>query len=119
VEAATARERLREGPQDLVDDEDAVAAVRRDVRVVIRVQAEVQRVRDEATDGRADVRLEMLGVVPHERSDAVSVLEAELAERDDELLRARDEVGVRVAVPALVRLAARDLAVSEQVVGPA
>jgi hypothetical protein len=48
-------------------------------------------------------------VVPHERPDAVAVLEAELAERDDELLRARDEVGVGARVPALVR---RRLAIS-------
>ena len=110
LEVAAAHELLRERPQHLVDDEHAVAAVRRDVRVVVGVQAQVQGVGDEAADRRAHVRLEVLRVVPHERSDAVAVLEAELAEADDEPLRPGDELGVRVAVPALVRLPARDLA---------
>ena len=41
------------------------------------------------------------------------------AETDDELLRPRDEVGVRVAVPALVGQAARDLVLAVQLVGSA
>ena len=119
LEVAAPDELLGERPEDLVDDEHAVAAVRRDVRVVVGMQAEVQRVRDEPADGRAHVRLEMLRVVPHERSDAVAVLEPEFAEADDELLRPRDEVGVRVAVPALVGQAARDLVLAVQLVGSA
>ena len=75
--------------------------------------------RDEPAHGRAHVRLEMLRVVPHERSDAVAVLEPELPEADDELLRPRDEVGVRVAVPALVGQAARDLVLAVELVGSA
>ena len=68
--------------------EHAVARVRGDVRVVVGVQAEVQRVRDEAAGGRADVRLEVLVVVPHQRGDAVAVVEPEAAQRDGEALGA-------------------------------
>ena len=67
LEAAPLDELRRERPQHLVGDEHAVARMGRDVRVVVGVQPEVERVRDEAADRRADVRLEMLVVVPHER----------------------------------------------------
>ena len=88
LEADPVDELRGERPQHLVDDEDAVARVRGDVRVVVGVQAEVQRVRDEAADRRADVRLEMLVVVPHQRGDPVAVVEAEAAQRDGEALGA-------------------------------
>ncbi len=88
LEADAVDELRGERPQHLVDHEHAVARVRGDVRVVVGVQAEVQRVRDEAADRRADVRLEMLVVVPHQRGDAVAVVEAEAAQRDGEALGA-------------------------------
>ena len=44
--------------------------VRRDVREVVRVQAQVQRVQDEAAARDAEVRLVVLVVVPAERRDA-------------------------------------------------
>ena len=88
LEADPVDELRGERPQHLVDDEHAVARVRGDVRVVVGVQAEVQRVRDEAADRRADVRLEMLVVVPHQRGDAVAVAQAEAAQRDGEALGA-------------------------------
>ncbi len=83
-----------ERPQHLVDDEHPVAGVRGDVRVVVGVEPEVERVGDEAADRRPDVRLEVLVVVPHHRPDAVAVLEPETPERDREPLRARGEVRV-------------------------
>ena len=119
LEAHAVDELRGERPEHLVDDEHAVARVRRDVRVVVGVQAEVQGVRDEAAHRRADVRLEVLVVVPHERRDAVAVLEAETAQRDREPLRARREVGVRVPVPALVREPRDDLALGVELVAAA
>ena len=116
LEGAARDELLGERPQDLVDDEHPVAAVRGDVGVVVGVEAEVQRVRHEPARRRTDVGLEVLRVVPHERPDAVAVLEPELAERDDEPLRARDEVRIRVPVPALVGQPADDLAVAVELV---
>ena len=62
--------------------------MRGDVRVVVGVQAKVQGVRDEAADRSADVRLEMLVVVPHQGGHPVAVAQAEPAERDGEALGA-------------------------------
>ena len=103
LEVAARDELLGERPQRLVHEDDAVAAVRGDVRVVVGVEAEIERVRDEPADRSTHVGLEVLRVVPHERPDAVAVLETELAQRDDELLRARDEVGVCVACASSCR----------------
>ena len=69
--------------------------------------------------GRADVRLEVLVVVPHERRDTVAVLEAERAQRDRQALRPRGELAVAVAVPALVREPRDDLAVAVELVAAA
>ena len=55
------------------------------------MQAQVQRVQDEAAARDAEVRLEMLVVVPAERRDAVAALEPELLQRDGELPRARGD----------------------------
>ena len=82
------------------------------------MEAQVERVRDEAADRRPDVRLEVLVVVPHERRDPVAVLEPEAAQRDGEPLRPRGEVGVPVAVPALVGQPGDDLAVAVELVRP-
>src|SRR6266851_2024103 len=80
-----------------VDDERAVACVRGDVADVVRMQTQIERVQNEAAARDAEVRLEMLVVVPAERRDAVTALEAQLAQRQRELLRAARHVGVRVA----------------------
>jgi hypothetical protein len=89
--------------------QDAVARVGGDVGEVVRMEPQIERVRDEAADGGADVGLQVLVMVPGEGGDAVAVLEPELVpQREGELLRAADEVGVRVLVPALVGQSARD-----------
>ena len=120
LEPGPLAEVLDERPQHLVRDQDAVARVRRDVGEVVGVQAEVQRVRDHAADRDADVGLEMLIVVPAEGPDAVSVLQAELvAERGGEAARTWRELGVGVAVPALVRQARDDLPVAEELLAAA
>ena len=107
LEADTLAEVLDQRPEHLVGDQHAVAGVRRDVGQVVGMEAQVERVRDHAADRDADVGLEVLVVVPAEGPDAVAVLEAELvAERGGEPPRPRREVGVGVAVPALVRAGA-------------
>ena len=116
LEAHAVDELRRERPQHLVDHEHAVARVRGDVRVVVGVQAQVERVGHEPAGGRADVRLEVLVVVPHERPDPVAVGEPQPAERHGQALRARHELGVRVPVPALVREARDDLALAVELV---
>ena len=95
-------ELVEERDEALVDDHGPVVRVRRDVGEVVRVQAQVQRVQDEAAAGDAEVRLEVLMVVPAERRDAVAALEPELGERDRELLRAPHRLAPGRAVEALV-----------------
>ena len=115
LEAGALAEVLDERPEHLVRDQDAIARVRRDVGQVVGVQAEVQRVRDHPAHGDADVGLEVLVVVPGEGADAVAVLQAELvAQGGRETARARRELGIGVAMPALVGKARDDLPVAEE-----
>ena len=71
-------ELVEQRQQHLVDDDDLVAGVRRDVREVGRMQPEVERVEDEAAARDAEVALHVLVVVPGERRDAVAALEPEV-----------------------------------------
>jgi len=76
LDLCLADELVEQRLQALVDDHRAVAAVRRDVRQVVRMEAQVQRVQDEAAARDAEVRLVMLVVVPAERRHAVAALQA-------------------------------------------
>ena len=96
-----------------VDDHRAVARVGRDVGQVVRMEAEVQRVEDEAAGRDAEVRLDVLVVVPAERRDAVAALEAERLEPHGERAGAPGHLGVGVAVEALVGQARDDLGAPE------
>ena len=118
LEADAVDELRCERPEHLVDDEHLVAGVRGDVGVVVGMETQVERVRDEAADRRPDVRLEVLVVVPHEGGDAVAVFETQAAKCHRETLRPRREVGIAVAVPALVRKPGDDLAVAVELVRP-
>ena len=120
LEADALAEVLDERPEHLVRDEHPVTGMRRDVREVVGMEAEVERVRDHPADRDADVGLEVLVVVPAERPDAVAVLQAELvSQRCGEAACPRRKVGVRVAVPALVRKPRDDLAVAEELLAAA
>jgi hypothetical protein len=79
-----------------------------DVREVVRMQPEVERVEDEAAARDAEVRLEVLMVVPAERRDAVAALEPERLEGDRELLRAARRLAPRRVVEAPVGKAGDD-----------
>jgi hypothetical protein len=102
-------ELLEQRHQALVDDHRAIAGVVGDVREVVRVQAQVQRVQYEAARRDSKVRLQVLVVVPAERRHAVAALEPELLQRGRELLCTRRHFGIRVVVEALVRQTCRDL----------
>ncbi len=120
LEAGALAEVLDEGPEHLVRDEDAVARVCRDVGEVVRVEPEVEGVRDHAADGDADVGLEVLVVVPAERSDAVAVAQPELlAKRRGKPSCPLPELRVRVAVPAAIGKPRGDLPLAEELLGAA
>ena len=106
-------ELVDERHQARVDDQRAVACMRRDVADVVGVESDIERVQHEAAAGNAEVGLEVLVVVPAQRRDAVTALEAELSERHCKLLRAARHVCVGVAVERLVGQARDDLLVAE------
>ena len=68
---------LGEPHERLVDDERDVAGVRGDVRQLVDVQAEVQRVEHGPRRRHAEVRLEVPQMVPAQRADAVSATHAQ------------------------------------------
>ena len=106
-------ELLEQRQERTVDDHGLVACVVRDVREVVRVQPQIQRVQHEAAAGDPEVRLVVLVVVPAERCDPVAAFESELLQRDRELLGTPHRVAVRRAVEALVGQARDDLAARE------
>ncbi len=112
-------ELVETGEQRPVDDHRLVARVRRDVREVGRVEAEVERVQDKAAAGNAEVALVVHVVVPGEGRDAVARLEAEVLEGNGELLRPAHRLADRVAVEALVRHPRDDLLLREVRLGAA
>ena len=115
LEPAAPDEALAQWPEHLVRDQHPVARVRRDVREVVRVEAEVERVRDHPAGRDPDVRLQVLKVVPAERGDAVAVPEPELVPKGrGQPLRPGGEVRVRVAMPPAVGESRDDLLVAEK-----
>jgi hypothetical protein len=107
-------ELLGQRDERAVDDQDAVTRVLGDVADVARVEPQVQRVEDEAAARDPEVRLQVLVVVPAERRHPVALLEAEVLQRDRELLRARRHVGVRVPVEAPIGQPRDDLLRAEE-----
>ena len=87
--------------------------MRGDVTDVVGMEAQIERVQDEAAARNAEVRLEMLVVVPAQRCNAVAALEAQLTQRHGELLRAARHVRIGVAVERLVGQAGDDLLLAE------
>src|SRR5262249_52880419 len=94
---------LQQRQQRAVDYHGAIAGVIRDVVQVVGMQAEVERMEDEAAARDAEVRLVVLVVVPAEGRDAVAALEARVAQGHGELPSAPQRLAVVRAVEALVR----------------
>ena len=97
--------------QAVVDDDDAVLAVVRDVGELLREQPDVQRVQHRAHARDREVRLEVRLVVPHERADPVAVADPEAAQPRRELLGPVRDLGERGALDR-VAPERRDLAVA-------
>jgi hypothetical protein len=98
---------LREQRQHrAVDDDDLVAGVVDDVLELLGEQPQVQRVHHRAHGRDGEVGLEVLLVVPHERADAVALLDTERRQRTGEPGGAGSHLGVRRA-PRRVALPGR------------
>jgi hypothetical protein len=99
--------------QARVDDQRAITCVRSDVADVVGMEAQIERVQHEAAAWNAEVRLQMLVMVPAQRRDAVTALETQLTKRHRKLLRAAGHVDVGVAVERLIGQASDDLLLAE------
>jgi len=86
----------------------AVAGVRRDVRQLITMQSDVERMQHEPARGHAVIRLEMARVVPAERGDAIAALDAELSQAGHETTGALEAFAVVVAKQRAIRAPAHD-----------
>jgi hypothetical protein len=114
LDVRIALELLEEWEEAAVDDHGAVVRVAGDIREIGRVQPQVQGVQNEPAARDPEVGLEVLVVVPAQRRDAVSAVEAELLQGDGELPGSPRHVPVRVAVEALVGKPGDDLLVPEE-----
>ena len=82
--------------QRLVHDDDPVAGVGGDVAEIVGAQARVERVEHRAHQRDREVQLEMLGLVPEQRGDAIAGIDAETGQarrKPSRPLRARPDLG--------------------------
>ena len=77
-----------QGHQRLVDDDGDVAGVRGDVRQLVDVESNVERVEDRAERRHSEIRLEVAKVVPAQRGHAVAAADTKLLQRGGESARA-------------------------------
>ena len=77
------------------------------------MQAQVERVQDAAHNRDAEIRLEVLVMVPAQRGHGISGLDPQPPERESEFLRPLRHVAIRVAVKAPVRQARHDFLLEE------
>ncbi len=80
--------------QYVVNDQEPVLSVINDGRELVRVQAQVQRVKDSARARHAEERFEMAGMIPHHGSDAVARSQAKFGHRIGKSPRASVESAV-------------------------
>ena len=112
-------ELLEHRQERTVDDHHLVAGVRDDVRQLVGVQADIERMEHGTHRRDADVGLEMLVVVPAQRSDAVVIANTELAQCAGQPVGAEEALAVRRAVERLVGAATDDRLARMQLPGPA
>ena len=101
-----------------VDDDRAIVRMRRDVREVVRVQPQVERVQHEATARDAQVGLVVDEVIPAERPDAVAALEPELLQADRQGASAAARLAVGAPLEAAVGQTRHDLRAGRVRLGP-
>ena len=101
----------------LVHDEHLRLAIVDDVGDLLGVQAQVEGVGDRAGERDAEVRLEVLAVVPHQGRDAVAAADPGGDQRAGELARAADDGAVGRARELLVGAPRHDLGVGHPALG--
>ncbi len=89
--------------QARVHDHDVVSGVVGDITDDLRVQPEGERMQDRTHRRNGQVRLEMLGVVPHQRGDPLVAVHAERPEGASEPGRPGAGLRVRLAADAVSR----------------
>ena len=101
--------------QDVIDDQEAVARVVGDEADFVRVQPQVQRV-EHASGGRdAEVRFQVLGLVPQQRGHPVSAQQPHAGEHVRKTARAPVEIAPGVTRERAVRPARDDFYPAENV----
>ena len=81
----------------------------RDVGKILGVQAQIQRVQDAACHRDSEVSLQMRGVVPHQRGDAIPAGHPGKLQRAGQPARADVQIAVRCARKRTVRTAGNNL----------
>ena len=105
LERRPGAELVEQRQEHVVDDEEAVLRVRRDVGKVVGREAQVERVHHAAGERRAEVRLQVRRVVPHEGGDPVALAHPCVQERAGQGARATDHRAPGRAVQRPVGLA--------------
>jgi len=100
--------------QHLVHQDYPILGMVDDVREVVGVQTQVERVQDCAGRGYGEIRLEMLEVIPCQRADAGSGGDAEVLQCDRKPPRAVDELADAVAMNRAIGSTADDLLIGEE-----
>ena len=103
--------------QAAIDEYHLVVGVVDDERELVGVETKIERVEHATHERDAEVRLEMLIVVPAERGNAVLGADAQALEPACQPARAVGEVGVRVPMERPVRPACDDGAAREDPLG--
>ena len=108
--ARPGRDLFPQWQQRLIHEHDLIVGIVDDERELVGVKPEIQGVEDTAHQRDAEVRLEMLVVVPAERGHPIAGTDAETLQRAGQAPRAGGEIGVGVPVDRLVRPTRDDLA---------
>jgi hypothetical protein len=109
LEAELIAEALVRGPENVIDDQKAVARMAGDVGDLIGMQAQVQRMNHAARQWHPEIRFEVRRVTPHERRHAVAAREARLLKRSCEPANALFERGIFDSGKRAVRTAGNNL----------
>src|SRR5882757_3177853 len=105
---------FQDGEKRVIDDEKTVFRVPRDRRNFVRMQPQIERVKNSAGARHAEKRLQMSAVIPHHRSDAIAAPQAELRQRRCKLACPASKIAVSGPNDGAVRFAGNDFNLREK-----